>query len=148
MNERTKLAIYTLSALISLAHLVLSFIVVTHIFGLLMSAAMIIVNVLVLIYEIKVKKQISSDYKVQYEMMGRKQKDTCLNSTIYYGSIVLYITINLLMVIMIVLRSISFTLSESDINFNEFPYMCDPQFREGCTRMVLVKNSCKGVETI
>lgn len=148
MKEKVLLAILSISAALSLVHFVLSFIIVPHIFGLLISITMLIFNLLYIIYLVKVKKKMSQDYKVQYEMMGRKNKDSCFTKTLILAFIVTYISLNILMFTMVTLRFMSLSVSTEFFNRTDFPYMCDPSAEEACARIVITKNSCFRVETL
>jgi hypothetical protein len=67
MKDSISLSILGFSTVLSLAHLVLSFVVVPHIFGFLISSSTLIFNILAIIYVLKVKGKMDEDYKVQYE---------------------------------------------------------------------------------
>lgn len=77
-----------------------------------MSAMMLICNILCIIYIVKVKAKIDQDYKVQYEMMGKKEDDTCLSKFLLYGAILSYFCINALMLVMVIFRIVSASLSD------------------------------------
>jgi len=67
MKDSISLSILGFSTVLSSAHLVLSFVVVPHIFGFLISSTTLIFNILAIIYILKVKGKMDEDYKVQYE---------------------------------------------------------------------------------
>ena len=77
-----------------------------------MSAMMLICNILCIIYIVKVKAKIDQDYKVQYEMMGKKEDDTFLSKFLLYGAILSYFCINALMLVMVIFRIVSASLSD------------------------------------
>lgn len=64
MNDKIMLGGVTFSLLVSIAQLVLSLLMVPHIFGIMLSITFIIINILILIYVLKVKKVLSSDVKM------------------------------------------------------------------------------------
>jgi cytochrome c biogenesis factor len=140
--------ILTCSAILAVIHFAMSLIIVPHIFGLLISVTMIITNVLYIVYIVKIKKRMNEDYKVQYEMMGRKHKGSCLSKSITIGALVSYVTLNGLMMSMVILRGMSIKVSDEFYNRTSFPYMCPDSAGEACTRMVLTKNSCYRVESL
>jgi len=76
MRDIFKVGILAVNTLIAITHFVLSILIVPHIFGLLISGPMILVGVVGILYFLKVKKEMKQDYKVQYEMMGRKDSDS------------------------------------------------------------------------
>jgi hypothetical protein len=64
MKDSISLSILGFSTVLSVAHLVLSFVVVPHIFGFLISSSTLIFNILAIIYILKVKGKMDEDYKV------------------------------------------------------------------------------------
>lgn len=72
MKDNVKIGIVVTSGIISLTHFILSFVIVPHIFGIILSTTMLLFNIIYFVYLIKIKKQISEDFKVQYEMIGKK----------------------------------------------------------------------------
>ena len=67
MKDSVSLSILGLSTVLSAAHLVLTFIIVPHIFGFIISSSTLIFNILAIIYVLRVKGKMDEDYKVQYE---------------------------------------------------------------------------------
>ena len=67
MKDSVSLSILGISTVLSAAHLVLSFIIVPHIFGFIISSSTLIFNILAIIYVLRVKGKMDEDYKVQYE---------------------------------------------------------------------------------
>jgi hypothetical protein len=148
MKEKVLIAAYIGSAIISLAYFILSFISVPHIFGMILSMSMLIVNCVSLLYILKIKKSYEQDYKVQYEMMGKKKDDSCLTKSLLAMLSFSYVSINILMVILIVVRIMNISVDLDLIMLKEFPIMCEEFKGESCKRMVLVKHSCQGVDTL
>ena len=56
MKDNVKIGIVISSGIISLTHFIVSFIVVPHIFGILLSMTMLLFNIIAFVYLIKIKK--------------------------------------------------------------------------------------------
>ncbi len=85
------------------------------------------------------------DYKVQYEMMGKKENDSCYTNTIIICLRLMFFSANILMLTMIVLRVISITKTST---VTTFPYKCSDYSGDGCARIVLQQNSCFRTESL
>lgn len=64
MNDKALIVLLAISGVLAVAHFALSLCIVPHIFGIIISVTMIVVNGFTLLYIIKVKKSLSQDYKV------------------------------------------------------------------------------------
>jgi magnesium-transporting ATPase (P-type) len=148
MNDKIMLGGVSFSLLVSITQLVLALLMVPHIFGIMLSITFIIINILILIYVLKVKKVLSRDVKMQYEELGRKRNETNLFKAMRIILGVSFVSANVLMVIMITTRSVSLVGYSENAMRNTFPYMCDEDSLEGCARLVLTRNSCKHTESI
>ena len=76
-KEKIKITLIVISSLISLGQLISSFLLIPHIFGILFSGTILIINMFYLAYLIVFLQKIEADYKVQYELMGKKRNETC-----------------------------------------------------------------------
>lgn len=149
MKDKALLWIFGCSAVISAMHIAMSLVIVPHIFGLLISITMFIINVLYLVYIVKIKKKLKEDYKIQYEMMGRKKKSSCFSISFNLLLKASYLVFNGLMIAMVVIRTLSIAVNWNRVYLTDFPFMCDQTYTgNSCSRLVLFKNSCFRVEPI
>ena len=121
MKDSIALSVLGFSSVVSIAHLVLSYILVPHIFGLLLSSCTLIFNILGIIYILKVKEKMDQDYKLQYEQIGNKKKNDCLTVFVIYFLYTCYFISNTLMVLMIVLRSVQISVDSKIVDLTSFP---------------------------
>ena len=145
MRDTLKVAVLAGSTVIAAAHFILSIVIVPHIFGLLISGPMFLIGVLGILYFVKVKKAMKQDYKVQYEMMGKKENDSCYTKSILICLRLMFVSANALMLTMIVLRAISLTKPNE---VTSFPYACNDYSGRGCARIVMQQNSCFRTESL
>lgn len=121
MNETLTVSVLVFSTLLSILHIILSLLVVPHIFGFLLSSTTLIFNILALVYILKVKKKVEIDYKVQYEKIGAKKKKDCLSLFVRYFLYISYLFSNMFMFTMVILRIIQFSGNIDNIYLTRFP---------------------------
>ena len=81
-------------------------------------------------------------------MMGKKKDNSCLTKSLLAMLSFSYVSINILMIILIVVRILNISVDLDQIMLKEFPIMCENFKGESCKRMVLFKHSCQGVDTL
>jgi hypothetical protein len=148
MNEKVRLGGILCSLLLSVTELVMALLMVPHIFGIMISVTLLIINILYLIYELKVKQVLSNDIKKQYEELGKKHKETMMGRAMRYVLGIGYISTNVLMLIMVIIRASSLLHYSREMDVTSFPYSCGSRNEDGCARFVLNDNSCKHVESM
>ena len=122
MNKReiAIIIILILSTLLSIGEFVVAILEVPHIFGILFSAFLIVVNVMYLVYRLKYLRSHEYEYKtkynIKYEKMGKKRANSVFWAVIKWILLISYVIINMFVITLFGIRVATLTTNNTIIN--------------------------------